>query len=103
MDAAVKELTEAKELLVLKEENQGGSGDDGDDQNPGGTTETPEEDSQNPDDTAGTSDTDNGGNSDAVEKAAKTGDPVNLVLWAVLLGASAAIFRAEFIKKKKHK
>ena len=103
VDAAVKELTEAKELLVLKEENQGGSGDDGDDQNPGGTTETPEEDSQNPDDTAGTSDTDNGGNSDAVEKAAKTGDPVNLVLWAVLLGASAAIFRAEFIKKKKHK
>ena len=104
VDAAVKELTEAKELLVLKEENQSGSGDD---QNPG-TTETPGEDSQKMDDTAGVPDTDNSGssgtgNGNAAQKAAKTGDTVNLVLWTAIMGAGAAIAGAASLKKKKYR
>ena len=126
VDAAVKALTEAKELLVLKEENQDGSEDD---QNPG-TTETPGEDSQNPDDTAGTPDADNGGNSgqedgntnytgntgsdsgnsstgnssdSAVQKAAKTGDSVNPALWVMILAAGAVTAGAVSLKKKKYR
>ena len=120
VDEAVKELTKAKEQLTLREENQGGSGDE---QNPDSSTETAGEESQNPDDTAGTPDTENSGSNtqDQAEgnadrtagdsqisgksagKAAKTGDHANPALWAAMLGAGAAIAGAASIKRKKYK
>ena len=60
------------------------------------------------DDTAGVPDTDNSGssgtgNGNAAQKAAKTGDTVNLVLWTAIMGAGAAIAGAASLKKKKYR
>ena len=103
VDAAVKALADAKEQLVLKEENQGGSGD--------GNTETPGGDnSGNNGQEQGSGNTDNAGSDNrdsgtaggnSVNKAAKTGDNMNPAVWAALLGVAAVIAGAVSVKKRK--
>ena len=108
VDAAVKALAAAKEQLVLKEENQGGSGDG---QNPDGNTETSGGDnSGNNGQAQGSGNTDNAGGDNgnsstaagnSVNNAAKTGDNMNPAVWAALLGVAAVIAGAVSVKKRK--
>ena len=93
VDAAVKVLADAKEQLVLKEENQGGSGE--------GNTETSGGDSSgNNGQEQGSGNTDNAGSDNrdsgtadgnSANKAAKTGDDMNLALWAGVLAGSVLL------------
>ena len=108
VDAAVKALAAAKEQLVLKEENQGGSGDG---QNPDGNTETSGGDnSGNNGQAQGSGNTDNAGGDNgnsstaagnSVNNAVKTGDNMNPAVWAALLGVAAVIAGAVSVKKRK--
>ena len=108
MAAAVKALAAAKEQLVLKEENQGGSGDG---QNPDGNTETSGGDnSGNNGQAQGSGNTDNAGGDNgnsstaagnSVNNAVKTGDNMNPAVWAALLGVAAVIAGAVSVKKRK--
>ena len=95
VDAAVKALTDAKEQLVLNEDQ--GDGGDGNTKMPGG------DNSGNNGQAQGSGDNGNSGTAagNSVNKAAKTGDNMNPAVWAALLGVTAVIAGAVSVKKRK--
>ena len=99
VEAVIKELSEAKEQLVLSGED---AEDSGEGENPDGSEETADE----TDGTAaanGNESKDSSGSAavDPGDKAAKTGDTVNPFLWTAVLGMSAFAVGAVSVKRRK--